>query len=135
MYKNILIPIVFDGAGGHSESLECASALSEAGTNITLLHVIENLPSYVVAYLPEKATDRLRAELRDEMEKLVKKVPGAKGELINGHAGRAIIEYANNHAVDLIVIKSHRPGFHDYFLGSTAAYVVRRAQCAVHVIR
>ena len=135
MYKNILIPIVFDEADGHSESLECAAAVSEAGTNITLLHVIENLPSYVVAYLPEKATDRLRTELRGEIEKLVKKVPGAKGEIITGHAGRAIIDYANAHSVDLIVIKSHRPGFQDFFLGSTAAYVVRRAQCAVHVIR
>jgi len=39
------------------------------------------------------------------------------------------------HAVDLIVIASHRPGLKDYFLGSTAGRVVRHSPCAVHVIR
>ncbi len=39
------------------------------------------------------------------------------------------------HAVDCIVIGSHKPGLSDYLLGSTAARVVRHAPCAVHVYR
>ena len=36
---------------------------------------------------------------------------------------------------DLIIIASHKPGFQDYFLGSTAAKVVRHAPCSVLVVR
>ena len=36
---------------------------------------------------------------------------------------------------DLIVINSHKPGVEDYFLGSTASRVVRRAPCSVLVLR
>ena len=41
-------------------------------------------------------------------------------------------EWANG---DLIVIASHVPRVSDIFLGSTAAWVVRHADCSVHVIR
>jgi len=42
---------------------------------------------------------------------------------------------AQEKGVDLIIIASHRPGLQDYFLGSTAAKVVRHAKCSVLVIR
>ena len=41
----------------------------------------------------------------------------------------------NAQGVDLIIVASHRPGLQDYFLGSTAAKVVRHAKCSVLVIR
>jgi nucleotide-binding universal stress UspA family protein len=46
-----------------------------------------------------------------------------------------ILETAKEIGADLIVIASHRPGLQDYFLGSTAARVVRHAECAVLVDR
>ena len=46
-----------------------------------------------------------------------------------------ILEYAKKIEADLIVIASHRPDLLDYFLGSTAARVVRHAECAVLVDR
>ena len=46
-----------------------------------------------------------------------------------------ILEWAESNKVDCIIINSHKPGLQDYFLGSTAARVVRHAQCSVHVIR
>jgi nucleotide-binding universal stress UspA family protein len=55
--------------------------------------------------------------------------------MLKGHIGRTIADYAAEAAVDCIVIGSHRPGLTDYFLGSTAARVVRHAPCAVHVLR
>ena len=38
-------------------------------------------------------------------------------------------------SADAIVIASHRPDLSDYLLGSTAARVVRHAQCTVLVLR
>jgi nucleotide-binding universal stress UspA family protein len=55
--------------------------------------------------------------------------------VIEGHSGRSILDHAAENDVDCIIIASHRPGMQDYFLGSTAAQVVRHATCAVHVVR
>ena len=48
---------------------------------------------------------------------------------------KKILETAEDEGADLIIIASHQPGIQDYFLGSTAARVVRHAQCSVLVTR
>jgi nucleotide-binding universal stress UspA family protein len=54
----------------------------------------------------------------------------------DGQPGRAIVEYARAHDVDLIVIGTHgRGGFADFFLGSVAQRVVRSAPCPVLTVR
>ena len=55
--------------------------------------------------------------------------------VVSGHAGRTILDFAGEQGIDCIVMNSHRPDLTDYFLGSTAARVVRHARCAVHVLR
>ena len=55
--------------------------------------------------------------------------------MVTGHAARTILDYAEQMKADCIVIASHDPGIQDYFLGSTAARVVRHAHCSVHVVR
>ncbi len=55
--------------------------------------------------------------------------------VVVGHAGRTIQDYAERHGSDCIVLASHQPGIHDYFLGSTSAWVARHSKCSVHVIR
>ncbi|TFG64732.1 MAG: universal stress protein, partial [Gemmatimonadales bacterium] len=52
------------------------------------------------------------------------------------HAAPAILDYANEHNVDLIVMGSHgRRGFRRLLLGSVTEEVVRLATCPVLVIR
>jgi nucleotide-binding universal stress UspA family protein len=58
-----------------------------------------------------------------------------KIEVVVGHGANSILDYAEQNEVDCIILASHRPGYQDYFLGSTAARVVRHATCAVHVLR
>lgn len=135
MYKNVLVPIAFDESRDSATALEIAHAICEEGAKITALHVVEEIPSYVAQYLPEgQMSDNVQ-----EIEKtLADKIAGEIGvdvKVVEGHAGHTIVEYAANHGVDCIVIASHRPGFQDYFLGSTAARVVRHAPCSVHVVR
>ena len=60
---------------------------------------------------------------------------GSNVEVRSGHVANTILEAADSHNADLIIIASHRPGLTDYFLGSTAARVVRHAQCPVLVDR
>jgi nucleotide-binding universal stress UspA family protein len=52
------------------------------------------------------------------------------------HAAPAILEFANEHDIDLIVMGSHgRRGFRRLLLGSVTEEVVRLAKCPVLVIR
>jgi nucleotide-binding universal stress UspA family protein len=66
---------------------------------------------------------------------MAESLPGGQAVLVEGHSGRTILDWADKHGVDCIIIASHRPGMQDLLLGSTATTVVRHARCAVHVIR
>ena len=134
MYKKILVPMALDH-GLSKDTLESAKALSGGNGEIIALHVYEAPQGSVQAYLDDAAKEeglaRARAELRAKTEHL----DGVKAEMVIGHTYRTIIEYAATHSIDCIVMGSHKPGFSDYLLGSTAARVVRHARCAVHVYR
>jgi len=135
MYHNILVPVVFDNEHDITAPVKLAGILKTPEAKITFLHVIEHVPAYAVSYITQDLQNELRVALRDELEKLAKRLPGAEGHVVEGHSGRTIVEYANENRVDLIILASHRPGLEDYFLGSTASHVVRHASCAVHVVR
>ena len=66
---------------------------------------------------------------------LLPALANARVVVIDGPTGRSITNWADETGVDCIVIPSHRPVMSDILLGSTAAWVVRHAHCAVHVIR
>ncbi len=136
MYSHILVPVVFDHGERGAKSLEIARALLKESGTVTLLHVMEELPSYATTYLPEGlAQSQREAALHSLKEIAQAHSPLCKTVVIQGHAASSILDYGTAHDVDCIVIASHKPGFEDYFLGSTAARVVRHATCGVHVLR
>jgi universal stress protein F len=135
MYKNILVPMAIDHGQNIPQALAVARALRAEGGKMTLLNVVEQLPAYVAHYLPD---GQMASNIKDAETSLRAEVGGEKDigiAVVSGHAGMTITEYAAEMENDLIVIASHRPGLQDYFLGSTAARVVRHASCAVHVVR
>ncbi len=135
MYSNILVPVALDHDHKPIPALKVASTLLSKGGLITALHVMEDLPGYVTQYLPEGQRTHQLEDARAGLKAEVGDWPHITVEVILGHSGRTILDYAERHDTDCIVITSHRPGLQDYFLGSTAARIVRHAQCAVHVIR
>ncbi|MTJ05911.1 MAG: universal stress protein [Sediminimonas qiaohouensis] len=135
MYSNILVPVSFDEGRDVKGALEVAQALAGEGAKITLLHVMEHIPSYAISYMPTEYLLESRKAIDKELADLVEDLPGGHSEVVEGHAGRTVLEWAEKHDVDCIVIASHRPGMQDLLLGSTASMVVRHASCAVHVIR
>ena len=135
MYKNILIPVALDHGQLTSQSLDIARKLLANGGRITLLNVIEQIPTYVQQYLPEGQLAKNADEAATSLKAETGGVKDVHVAVVAGHAGTTITEFAQEHDMDLIVIASHRPGLQDYFLGSTAARVVRHAACAVHVLR
>lgn len=135
MYQHILVTVAFDTDHAPERSLQAARLLSSSDTKVTVLHVKEKIPSYAISYVPADYEAELKTTIRDQLEGLAAQFQNGAGVLIEGHTGQAILEWASTNQVDCIVIKSHRPGLQDYFLGSTASRVVRHAQCSVHVIR
>jgi nucleotide-binding universal stress UspA family protein len=127
--------VLLDKEHDTAASYEVAQAISEDGAKFHVIHVMETIPSYATTQIPQEILDHTRQEAAEEMNASAKALPGAETHLVSGHAGRAILDYADKHGCDCIVLASHRPGMEDFFLGSTAARVVRHAKCSVHVIR
>lgn len=135
MYKNILVPLALDHSAHSEQALAVAHALASKGSKITAFNVVEQVPPYVAQYLPEGQMDKNISDAKTSLRADIGGVKDVKVVVVAGHAGTTITEYADEMEVDLIVIASHRPGLQDFFLGSTAARVVRHASCAVHVVR
>lgn len=135
----ILVPLDVNVGKTSREALALARDLAKAqGSQLILMHVIEQVPGYVAGYLP--ADFRVRAiEVAVETLREVAKAEGLSDdvdfEVREGSPSAEILEYAGEIGADMIVVASHDPGFADYLLGSVAARVVRHAHCSVLVVR
>ncbi|WP_298935232.1 universal stress protein [uncultured Ruegeria sp.] len=135
MYHNILVPISFDTERDTSGSLKLAEVLATPDAQVTLMHVVEHIPNYAISYMPAEYLTEARKAIQTELDNMAAKLPNATGLVIEGHSGRTILDWSEEHKPDLIIMASHRPGMQDLLLGSTASHVVRHAKCAVHVVR
>ena len=135
MYDNILVPADFAHDVQTIESLQKADQLLSNGT-ITLLHVLDDIPAYALIELPDDIEiDHISGAKKDLQAIADKAGVKVKVEVRKGGSYANIIESSEENNTGLIIINSHRPGFKDYLLGSTAAKVVRHAQCPVLVER
>lgn len=138
MYNHILVPIVFDHGDRAEVALQIARRLLAEGGTITLMHVLEDIPAYAATHIPSGVREQHHRTATKELNKLAEHATGAAKTatvVVHGHAAQAIMDHSDAHGADCVVIASHKPGFEDYFLGSTAARVVRHSKCAVHVMR
>ena len=136
MYKNILVPIDISHQERHEIAMNMARVLSdENGAKITALSVVEPIPAYVgISGMVPEFDSQVKATVRESLESFASG-HDVETVVLHGSPGTEIVEYAKETGVDCIVIASHKPGFGDFLLGSTAARVVRHADCCVHVLR
>lgn len=134
MYNKVIVSLSLEHGIGE-RAIETARALVAEGGEILAVHVYEPLQGSASAYVSEadvaKAVKAAELALADR----VKDALDVTTVLLKGHSGRAITDYAVDNKADCIVVGSHQPGLRDYFLGSTAARIVRHAPCSVHVLR
>lgn len=135
MYDNLLVPLALATDDDSARPIEAVEKLAASGATVTFLHVVEDIPPRVAGYLPDDYIAQINRDRLAELARRVAGFPGAKVEVVEGNAGARILERSENIGADCIVIASHRPGLRDWFLGSTAARVVRHAQCSVLVVR
>ena len=136
MYRQILVPVDMSHKDRAGPMLEIAKNVGGDGAKITLVSIVEDVPSYVMVQLPEDVIEDAKKDAAEELGAIAA-AAGIDAEIKVGHgrAHTAILACAEEIGADLIVIASHRPGLQDYLLGSTAARAVRHADCSVLVVR
>jgi len=136
MYKTILVPTDIAHLAEGKLTVDLAVDHASDDTRIVLLNVIEEIPSWASVAIPTEIIQKSTTDAQDEL-KAVANASGRKMDVIvrTGHSYSIILDVAKEVESELIIIASHRPGLQDYFLGSTAAKVVRHAPCSVLVVR
>ncbi len=138
MFKSIVIAAALFSKGATTRGLiKKATRLLAPGGRITVVHVLEEVPSVVVAAVTKEQLAAQRTSVRKQLETLAASEGGVKVEvdLRSGKPSKQILQSAEDNEADLIIIASHKPGLSDYFIGSTASRVVRHANCSVLVSR
>lgn len=134
MYKNIVVPLAL-GHGLSEQTLAIARTLKAPDGKITALHSFEVPQGSISIYVDDKIIENGFKQAEALLKEKTAPHDDVTPKIMRGQAYRAIVDYAKTHGCDCIVIGSHKPGLSDYYLGSTAARVVRHAPCAVHVHR
>ncbi|MCP4287318.1 MAG: universal stress protein [Gammaproteobacteria bacterium] len=136
MYKSILIPVDLANVSRVNSLVDHASIHSSGKPKIILLNVVEEIPGWAAVELPRGILDK---SVQSSLEKLKALAASAsievEVEVRAGHPYKTILEVAKEKSAELIIVASHQPELQNYFLGSTAAKVVRHATCSVLVVR
>ena len=136
MYKNIIVPIDVDDAEESKEMLGKVKEIAEKGVRLTTVYVVEDVPGLFTAELPDGLVTEVAHKARAAIVEMLEAVGlAADVEVRSGRPHHAIVSLADDLGADLIMIASHTPGPRGYLLGSTAASVVRHANCSVLVLR
>ncbi|MEM1385089.1 MAG: universal stress protein [Pseudomonadota bacterium] len=106
------------------------------------VHALYVLPAFgsslVGSFFPknfeERALDQARERLRDVVETLPES-PMPALHVVHGDVYREILAAGERLKADMIVLKAHRPGAEDFFLGSNAARIARHARQSVLLLR
>lgn len=137
----ILVPTDFSATS--DAALEFAKTIATTfGASLHLLHVFEDpyVPGAFGAETYAPLSPTMRAELLEEAAaRLGHRLPPEEKErfrgtteIVSGVGATAIVEYARDHDINLIVMGTHgRTGVAHLLIGSVAERVVRTAGCPV----
>ncbi|OAI10782.1 universal stress protein A [Methylomonas lenta] len=139
-YKHILLAVDFSehGKQASSKALEMASRNQ---AQLSLVHVVENLPITDAAYGPIPFDVDLTQEWLEASKQRLEKigaelnVPKERQWLEMGSAKLEIVRIAEDNNVDLIMVGSHGRHGLALLLGSTANGVLHHAKCDVLAVR
>ncbi len=120
-----------------------ATALADAyGASIDLLHVVEEATfptAYGIDPLAPSQPD-VQERAREALEALAADLGDVDAPIdthvLAGYAARDIVDFAADHAADLVVMATHgRTGLQRFLIGSVAEKVTRSASCPVFTVK
>jgi nucleotide-binding universal stress UspA family protein len=140
----ILVAIDF-GEPSRAALAYARSVAPAFSARLHLVHVVDDLGAHPTPpTMPAVDLGRLQVELEQEAHKQLeglmadelRKGPVAVVVLTSSRPASAILAYARDMHIDLIVAGTHgRSGFADLFMGSVAQQIVRSAGCPVLTLR
>lgn len=139
-YKHILLAVDFSEHGKQA-SAKARQLAEQNQAQLSLVHVVENLPITDAAYGPIPFDVDLTQEWLDASKKRLADfgaalgVPEQQQWLEMGSAKLEIVRVAEENGVDLIVVGSHGRHGLALLLGSTANGVLHHAKCDVLAVR
>jgi nucleotide-binding universal stress UspA family protein len=139
MYDDILVPT--DGSPASDAAIDHAIDLADRyGARLHALYVVDGSAYSTLEAGSEVVIDALEAEGEQATDRVADAAAAAGVEttttVTSGTAYRAIREYADEQAVDMIVMGTHgRKGLDRYLLGSVTERVVRTADVPVLTVR
>lgn len=135
-WKKILVPTDFSHLSDQAVSI-AASLARESGGTLILLHVEEAPVAYGAGEMYYGIAEPDSAALRKMLEEI--RLPEGvtvERHLTAGEPAGAIVRFAEENAVDLVVLSTHgRTGLMRLMMGSVAEEVVRRAKCLVLTLK
>jgi len=143
MYQALMVPL--DGSEFGRHAIPWALAIAEpAGARVDLVHVLT--PPYDMGVVDDRlilaeAMDNERTATHQRLRDLANRLSVGTGvrfssAVVEGTTADALVRYAAETAIDLIVMTTHgRSGFARALLGSVSDRVVRQSQCAVLLAR
>ena len=128
--KHLLVPI--DGSDRSMQSVTAIKCIfSPQQADITLITVREDLDSSSTVILDKMARETM--PILDAVAGILPEYTVSK-VVEFGIAGNAILKYAKQHRMDMIVITKHTHSAKSIFLGSVAVHLVKYAPCPVIVL-
>lgn len=135
MPNTILIPVAMDQETLVAGKIDVARRNLAEGGRIVLLTVLEQIPAFAAEMVSVKTENHLTQKILAKLEAVAAGASDIECRVATGKAGMAIVACAREISADLIIVGAHHPSAMDYFLGSTASRVTRRAECSVYVMR
>jgi len=134
----IVVPVDFSDAS--APAVQSALELASQPSDVHVVHVIPALnpvspigiwgDADVEKQLSTNAQEYLKTFLASH------EIEGVSSAIEIGQPGNGIVDYAQKHNADLVVIPSHgHSGLKRALLGSVAEQVIRHAPCATLVLR
>jgi len=142
-YRNILLATDFSESAREAAA-HAAAIAGAAGATLHILHVIEefsywenfNLKTFPSPDVLDELRSNARLALEDLFEAQEREGLSVETHVRNGKPFIEIIRAARDLEADVVVIGSHGvSGLAETLFGSTAEKVVRKAPCAVLVVR
>lgn len=146
MYQHILVPL--DGSELAEQAIPHARKLAQPPARLSLLRAmpqeyiaaVEQAGRYASKFSTEETLAKAEAEERAYLSRVAQELQQegyqVSTQVTRRGAAEAILDYANHHGVDLIVIASHgRSGIRRWILGSVTQKVLHSAHIPVLVIR
>ncbi len=133
-YENVLLPT--DGTQGSVWAIdECGEFAAEYDAFVHVLYVIDSRIARSGSLMELMESESKRA-CGDAVSRVTSEGVQAKQETRRGRPGEQILEYADDHDIDLVVMGTHgRTGIDRFVMGSVAEKVIRRAEIPVLTVR